>query len=76
MATGNRITSWACTIEVGAPRSSIFGPFLFNLEVNDLPMSSEEEKNQFFAYDTNILYQEKPESEIHETLEHITAQLF
>ena len=72
----NKITSSTCNLEVGAPRRSIFRPLLFNLEFTELPMDSEERNFQLFAYITTIVHQDKSESEINETLEHIPAWLF
>ena len=70
------IKSWTCTVEVGAPRRSTFAPIFFSLEAIELPLVSEEQKFQIFAYGTTNVHHDKSESEINQRLEHIPSWLF
>ena len=45
------------TLKYGVPQSSILGPFLFPLYVNDLPQSLSDAGSYLYADDTCILYQ-------------------
>ena len=53
----DNVISKTGTIKYGAPQGSILGPFLFLLNVNDLPQSLLEADSYFYADGTCIFYQ-------------------
>ena len=67
------------TIKCGFSKSSILGPLLFTLYINDLPNASELTDPLLFADDTSIFYSHSSpnclESALNDELQNIDARL-
>ena len=71
----NDYNSTCQQITHGVPQSSVLGPLLFLLFINDLHLSDNDSKVHHFADDTNPLFSNKSSKKVNNCINHYLALL-